>query len=238
MVTLISLISQTYFYSLNMTQRNFTRLQITNNPQNVLKNSWLCSTRPCSFYTVRVISKINTLVSELFLSSGTLPAGDSDLMLSATLPVLPVLPRGLPTLSHNSCNIDTLVDGHFTNKTGKVYFLEYTDTTKAFFTPNDVGQCCTNVNRGHRTKCSNNNLVVPMRSKIITAQCSNNGIISHCCTCSTMKTSVRTITQQWPLVMHVVYPVRKTWQHKQEWCLNVFFAHARSWGTRIIMKLT
>jgi len=47
----------------------------------------------------------NTPASKPFLSSATLPAGDSDLMLSATLPVLP---RGLPPLSHNSCKISIL----------------------------------------------------------------------------------------------------------------------------------
>jgi hypothetical protein len=47
-----------------------------------------------------IIRAINTPVSKPFLSSETLPPGDSDLMLSATLPVLP---RGLPVLSHNSC---------------------------------------------------------------------------------------------------------------------------------------
>jgi len=66
---------------------------------------WLCSTKPNLFYTASWIRTINTPVSEPFLSSGTLPAGDSDLMLSVTLPVLP---RGLPALSHNSCKINTM----------------------------------------------------------------------------------------------------------------------------------
>lgn len=47
----------------------------------------------------------NPPASKPFLSSGMVSAGDSDLMLSATLPVLP---RGLPPLSHNSCKINTL----------------------------------------------------------------------------------------------------------------------------------
>jgi hypothetical protein len=99
----------------------------------------------------------------------------------------------------------------FTNKIGKVYFLEYIDIPKVFFMPHHVGHCCTVIQE---------HCWVTMCQQCPLHHCCTNAIRRNCCStaCSNNGTLFPSVVQQWG-------PPRRNLTGRHAWTHTMLFTH-------------